>query len=244
MVHPYLAQILTELLPQALEDGITVQGPHGDVTLRLHHAGQLIITSGRIVAWDPLWLDETTPALEVPIPPGQYPVVLTIAGGQVPAYATLRVRQSRPVRWEIARFDEGETPDNDVVAEDDEIPGYPVDTGIGCFADVEAARVFARRLAADAEYHMVIAHGMNESDPSGTGWGWGAVSLEPDSDQPACFLPCVPLGDEPLKRLPGFQRRAIAQLIVHDLVHCRLEHRAVRGHAFLSRPRVHHRPSL
>src|SRR5437868_1304499 len=134
MVHPYLAQILTELLPRALEDGITVQGPHGDVTLRLHHAGQSIITSGRIVAWDPLWLDETTPALEVPIPPGQYPVVLTIAGGQVPAYATLRLRQSRPVRWQIARFDEGEKPD--VVAEDDEIPGYPVDTGIDCLADV------------------------------------------------------------------------------------------------------------
>jgi hypothetical protein len=69
----------------------------------------------------------TTPALEAPIPAGQYPVVLTIAGGQVPAYATLWVRQSRPVRWDIARFDEGEKPVNDVAAEDDEIPGYPVD---------------------------------------------------------------------------------------------------------------------
>ena len=37
-------------------------------------------------------------------------------------------------------------------------------------------------------------------------------------NQPACFLPRVPLGDEPLKRLPGFWWRAIAQLIVHDLV--------------------------
>jgi Protein of unknown function (DUF4241) len=123
--HPYLTRILTELLPQALVDGVTVQGPYGDVTLRPHHAGELIITSGRIVAWDPLWLDETTPALEVPIPPGRYPAVLSIAGGQVPAYATLWVRQSRPVRWEIARFDEGEKPNNDVAAEDDEIPGYP-----------------------------------------------------------------------------------------------------------------------
>src|SRR5205807_2194459 len=81
--------------------------------------------------------------------------------------------------WAIARFDEGEEPG--VVGEDDEIPGYPVDTGIGCFADAEAAREFARRLAADAEYHMVIAHGMDEADPSGTGWGWGTVSLEPDT---------------------------------------------------------------
>lgn len=179
MAHQYLAQILTELLPQVLEDGVTVQRPDGAVTLHLRHIDDVIITSGRLVAWDPLWLEETTPPLAVVIPPGRYPVVVTTIDDQIPAYATVRVRQSRPVRWAIARFDEGQDPA--VAGADDEIPGYPVDTGIGCFADTDAAGVFARRLATDAEYHMVIAHGMEESDPSGHGWGWGAVSLAPDS---------------------------------------------------------------
>jgi hypothetical protein len=63
-------------------------------------------------------------------------------------------------------------------------------------------------------------------------------------NQLACFLPCVPLSDEPLKCLPGFRWRAGAQLSVHNLVDCRLEHGVVRGHAVLVRPPVRRRPSL
>jgi hypothetical protein len=42
--------------------------------------------------------------------------------------------------------------------------------------DVDAARVFAQRMRDDAEYHMVIARGMDTSDPTGVGWSYGAVN--------------------------------------------------------------------
>jgi hypothetical protein len=107
--------------------------------------------------------------------------VLSIArfatGRERPAYATLCLLDHPPVRWEVATFGDGPIGS----AEDDETPGYPVDTGIGCFMDADAARVFAQRMRNDVEYHMVITRGMDASDPTDRGWGWGTVSLEPDT---------------------------------------------------------------
>ena len=180
--HPYLAKILHNLLPQALEDNLTIQSQEESISLRQRHASELIITSGRIIAWDPLWIDERIPPFAATVAPGKYPVVLSIAqssiAGERLAYATLRLQDRQPVRWEVARFDDDEI---SLLDENEDVIGYPVDTGIGCFADLDAARVFMQRLQEDAEYHMVIVRGMDESDPLNIGWGWGSVDLKPDT---------------------------------------------------------------
>ncbi|GGO03695.1 DUF4241 domain-containing protein [Saccharibacillus kuerlensis] len=95
----------------------------------------LKVTSGRIVACDPL----TSPmeAFEYEIPPGTYPVYAwhseqegAIAG------AELRLSDKKPVRWEIAV-----RPGQDKsTLKENEVFGYPVDAGIGSFADEEAIR--------------------------------------------------------------------------------------------------------
>src|SRR3954447_11653995 len=89
-----------ERLAQALTDGRTVAVGHDLVTLRHHHAGDLIVTSGTIVACDPGWIDEDTQPFVTRIEPGRHPVVLSIAhfpgGNQRVAYATLRVQNHSP----------------------------------------------------------------------------------------------------------------------------------------------------
>jgi hypothetical protein len=58
-MQPDLAKIISGL-DQALQDGLTVATKDGVVTLRRFHAGDLIVTSGYIVACDPVWADENT----------------------------------------------------------------------------------------------------------------------------------------------------------------------------------------
>ncbi|WP_172250740.1 DUF4241 domain-containing protein [Saccharibacillus deserti] len=93
------------------------------------------VVSGRIVACD--LLTSPVEAFEYEIAPGTYPVYAwhseqegTIAG------AELRLSETKPVRWELAV-----RPGQDKASlKEDELFGYPVDAGLGSFADEEAIR--------------------------------------------------------------------------------------------------------
>lgn len=181
-MEPDLARIMEDL-PQALVDGLdglTVEGVKGRVTLHHRHAGDLIVTSGAIVACDPKWIEENTIwPFVTRLLPGRYPVILSIAhfrnGDQRVAYAVLRVREQSPVRWVVALFPK-EAMRN---AEDDNaLPGYGVDSGEGCFMDADAARVWAPRINTIADADQVIDDDMdrNGSDTA----EWANISLEPD----------------------------------------------------------------
>ncbi|OWA37291.1 cytoplasmic protein [Saccharibacillus sp. O16] len=93
----------------------------------------LKITSGRVVACDPL----TSPleAFELEVKPGTYPVYAWHSEHHgVIAGAELRLADNKPVRWELAV-----RPGQDrSTLKEDEIFGYPVDAGIGSFADEDA----------------------------------------------------------------------------------------------------------
>jgi hypothetical protein len=47
--------------------------------LQCHNVGNLVVTSGKLLACDPYYCSEVEPFEAVPIPPGQYPVILTVA---------------------------------------------------------------------------------------------------------------------------------------------------------------------
>ncbi len=178
-MEPDLA-LIVEDLPQALVDGLTVEGINGRATLHHRHAGDLIVTSGAIVACDPKWIEDNTiwPFVALLLT-GRYPVILSIAhftdGDKRVAYATLRVREQPPVRWAAALFPKEAADD----AEDDNVlPGYGVDSGKGCFMDADAARVWARRINTIADADQVIDDDMDRNGPETA--SWANISLEPD----------------------------------------------------------------
>ena len=102
--------------------------------------GDVELPTGRIVASDPLVQPER-PALERPVKPGRYPVRLYEAYRRV-ALAELRLAPGKPVRWEIATLP-GQNP---AELKDDEIFGYPVDAGLGCYMDASALPLMDARL--------------------------------------------------------------------------------------------------
>jgi len=72
---------------QAFRDGAiadyTIQNDDGSeiaerYTLHLHTIGDLVVTSGHILACDPMFLFETPPFADT-VPPGRYPLILSVA---------------------------------------------------------------------------------------------------------------------------------------------------------------------
>jgi hypothetical protein len=179
MMEPDLARIVEDL-PQALVDGLTVKGVGGRATLHHRHVGDLIVTSGAIVACDPECIEEDTVwPFVTRVAPGQYPLILSIAhftNDQRVAYAILRLREQQPVRWDVATFPTEAMSDE---YEGGQIPAYGVDSGIGCFMDADAARVWARRINHATSLNHEIA---DEMDKNGVATcSWATISLAPET---------------------------------------------------------------
>ncbi|WP_338750797.1 DUF4241 domain-containing protein [Bacillus sp. FJAT-52991] len=105
----------------------------GEKTLRPEVLEPLKIVSGKIVACEPGVFDNRS--FERLIEPGSYPVVAWWhEDTQLIAAAELKLSDGVPVRWEMATKP-GQNIDE---LEEGHIFGYPVDTGLGCFADQEA----------------------------------------------------------------------------------------------------------
>ncbi|MDR9810768.1 DUF4241 domain-containing protein [Rhizobium hidalgonense] len=124
-------------------------------SINVIHMGNVELTSGRIVAADPL-AQPDRPALAKTVAPGDYPVTLYQAFGRIAA-ASMRFAEGKPDRWELAVL-----PGQDPAAlKDDEIFGYPVDAGVGCYMDAETlaliderqAQVQAQKPDADINYY-------------------------------------------------------------------------------------------
>jgi hypothetical protein len=139
-------------LDNCFEDGFSFQYDYQDdefspdnglqkVTISVRELGNLIVTSGKLIACDSL----SEPNLEYyftkTITSGHYPVFLSIADFQPldntrVAYAMLRLSEQPVVRWEIATVN-GQQPRE----EEGEIYGYGVDSGTGCFMDFDVAKL-------------------------------------------------------------------------------------------------------
>jgi hypothetical protein len=103
--------------------------------------GSVEITSGRVVAADPL-AQRDRPAFTRTVAPGYYAVTLYQAFGRIAA-ASMRFADGTPVRWELATI-----PGQDVATlKDDELFGYPVDAGVGCYMDADTLALLDEREA-------------------------------------------------------------------------------------------------
>ncbi|MGA9174056.1 MAG: DUF4241 domain-containing protein [Thermoactinomyces sp.] len=127
----------------------------GTYTTEVTQIGILSVPSGKIVACDPLVFPEQEP-FSLEVKPGQYPVYLNIVHfnpeHQRVAYAILRFNSNLPVRWKMATLQ-----GKDVnTLKENEIFGYGVDAGTGCFMDAEAAKILAGREDGHEFYEQVI----------------------------------------------------------------------------------------
>ena len=91
----------------------------------------LVLPTGQVLACDPLVYSNPQPFTRT-CPPGRYSVYLhLLPDNGLIAYAELRISAAAVVRWEIAVT----ASQDPATLEADEIFGYPVDTGSGCFMD-------------------------------------------------------------------------------------------------------------
>jgi Protein of unknown function (DUF4241) len=134
-----------------------------------HPVGRLQCPSGNLVCCDPLVFIDSAQPFSLPIPTGSHPVFLTIANtGQDArvAFARLQLRETRPVAWDVMTLD-GQ--DQSKLGPE-EIFGYPVDTGTGCFADALAIRELDELMSADSNYRQTLDDELEKSyAPT---WSW------------------------------------------------------------------------
>lgn len=132
-------------LSQAFTDGHKVSAESLELTLKTVKIGDVVLPTGRLIACDPFVYRERGP-FTTSVPTGTYPVILSIAkvepeDDQRVAYAMIKFAEGVAVKWEMAIM-----PDEDVTTlEEDEIFGYGVDSGTGCFMDEAAATVFLEK---------------------------------------------------------------------------------------------------
>ncbi len=152
-----------EYLSQAFHEGRA-----GDFELVHHPVGRLFMPSGRLVVCDPFICYEPDP-FSLPVPEGDHPVVLVVARDSIDqrvAFARLDLGSGSAVEWDLMTAD-GQ---NQAELEPDEIFGYGVDTGTGCFADHETMLEYARLMESASDYGQAIQDELERSYVQT--WGW------------------------------------------------------------------------
>jgi hypothetical protein len=109
-----------------------------NIPLELLNLGELKLSTGNIVACDPLaGLHHRMPFTRT-VNPGTYPVTVCVAktenSGDRYAIAKLEFSKDRAVRWELAITANEEIKE---LKEVDDYYGFPVDAGLGSFCDLE-----------------------------------------------------------------------------------------------------------
>jgi hypothetical protein len=169
------------LFETAFVDGTRAPGPDGELTFTKKRIGSLKVSSGRIVAGDPLVLDDPEPFVIV-FPIGAVPVELAVArigNDERIAFARLLFSERPVVRWEPALL-AGQDP---AKLEPGELFGYGVDSGTGGFMDRAAAVALAQRFEKDDSYFEAIVAKMDETQRT----TWSATLWELGKENAAFF---------------------------------------------------------
>jgi hypothetical protein len=157
----------------------SLQLANESITFKVQRLGEIALPSGRIGASDPLVLAQPE-SFSTAVPPGRYPVELAVAmlenEDERTAYARLLFSTEPAIRWAMAV-----TPGQDTsTLSGEEIFGYGVDTGTGCFLPPEAGQVLADRMAEESDYYEVVVEEMQKNKQ--TTWSWASIRPDPASD--------------------------------------------------------------
>jgi hypothetical protein len=161
-------------LAEAFQDGATLPAGGVQVTIRTLEIGGLTLPTGEVVVADAFAASDM-PALDVRVPPGEYPVVLsliTYPGSPINTVAAAMVgfAPGTPATWRLAT-----TPGQDTsTLAPDEFFGYPVDSGTAMFTSPEGARLFGRQLSPlgvlNVPYLKAFSEQMLANAPNGGAW--------------------------------------------------------------------------
>jgi hypothetical protein len=146
---------------------------HGKrVEFQCREIGQLVVTSGALAASDPFVSPDPPPFTQA-IPAGRYPVSVAIARfgeseerDERVAFAQIELSHSPVHSWTMA-LTEGQDP---AALEHDGFFGYGVDAGTGCFMDLVAGQLLAKRMDRDDEYFNVIIDEMERTYRDTRSW--------------------------------------------------------------------------
>lgn len=125
---------------RAFEPGIRAKTRHdGLAIIWCRTVGELVVTSGKLVARDPGYFEDIAPFTKE-VSPGRYPVILALAhfertADERVASAMVRFSDRKAIRWEWAKRVD---PQSDTLKKEEPFC-YCVDSGTGCFMDKEAA---------------------------------------------------------------------------------------------------------
>lgn len=115
-----------------------------DPNLKEEPIAKLILPSGKIIAGDPFFISNVVPFSKI-VPPGEYPVSIFMSkigeDHYRVAFARIKFKESKAVRWELAVTDSITQKDIDSLQPGDFF-GYGVDAGLGCFTDLETNKLY------------------------------------------------------------------------------------------------------
>ncbi|WP_417430654.1 DUF4241 domain-containing protein [Halpernia sp.] len=115
---------LTKLFSKNLADNILID---------TYEAGELHISSGEIIACDPLITNDKAPFL-IKFPNGNFPVLIhKEKESNCIAYVEITFSKNKIEKWELALCENQNLKD----LKEGEIFGYPVKSGMGCFMDAK-----------------------------------------------------------------------------------------------------------
>lgn len=151
----------------------------GEGVTKTVHLGVINISSGQVVACDPLVLGDIKP-FSVKIIPGEYPILLSIIhftnDDERIGAAMIKFKDDHVVRWKMALKEEQDI----TTLQDCEIFGYPVDTGVGCFMDYQTALKYKEIIVDNPQYdeRILEAMKMNYADTR----DWTNYQIDPSSN--------------------------------------------------------------
>lgn len=167
---PYM--IDAELVERAFASGHAV--PFGkEIQFRVEELGQLQMPTGKLAASDP-FIDPNPGPFTRSVPSGAYPVLAAVAcypDDERIAFARLKVGDRPIINWEMALV-AGQDPSR---LGPDDMFGYGVDAGTGCFMDAEGGRALDVRMTEEDEYYTVLIDGLEATQRN----TWSHLDLRP-----------------------------------------------------------------
>lgn len=168
------------------EDGAAISALGYDIIVRRRSIGSLLLTSGKLVACDPLTSLDTE-AFTQRFEPGSYPVYVFVAelrDEERAAYAMIRIAPGEAVRWEVGNVQEPSDERRSLLDSPEE--GYSVDSSIGSFMDADTALALI-------DYKQIVMPEENELERQvraqvrkrrKRGPGWASIELGSDLKLP------------------------------------------------------------
>jgi hypothetical protein len=163
------------MIPRYLNRSLALSFVEGDISFTRTRLADLVVSSGELVACDPLTCPDSSP-FTLRLAKGRYPVDLSIANfgdDQRVAFSIISIGVNPPVRWDLMTVD-----GQDLASlGPDQFFGYGVDSGTGCFMDGDACDALLERMNEEPDYFEKLIAEMDKTYRHT--WSWMSMPFGP-----------------------------------------------------------------